>query len=745
MQAADTESSWLPTVTTATRDAAALYIEHGLRVVIVHGIRDDGSCTCGKPGTTCRREKPGKHPSATAWQKQKYETVEAFRDALDARGAPDPANLGIAMGEQPNGDYVLAVDADDAARMAALEAALGPLPVTLTARSGGGNNHRVYSLGMGQDPKRMKNRTGVRLEGEKPTPGVDVKVAGGQIVVCPSLHASGERYSWAVMAPIAELPQRWYDAIADAAPVPEPVTKTRAARPVVNLNDHYVAKVIENAAADISGRGKGERNGVLFSKTCTVLEYCAGAGIAFDRALDELRIAGTSCGLPRGEVDEVLRKAERHVRSSGKTRVPPPSSPRTVPPGRPPEAAVEVPAATDDAWMSELTRGQQGGIKSTFGNVCLILRHEEGFKGRLSYNRMRIAPFIRDRGGDRPLEDADVARIREDIERRWGFSPANEAVIQAILLIASERSFHPLQDYLGGLTWDGEARIARVTAEVLGGSADDALTQRMLRCWFISAAARALAPGCKVDTTLVLVGEQGYRKSTFFSVLGGEWFSDTYVDIRNKDGILQIHAAWLHEWAEIERVTIKTSSSDVKAFLTSARDSVRPPFGRGVLIQPRSSVIVGTTNKAFIDDETGSRRFWPVHVNSLVDVALLAQWRDQLWAEAVAALKAGEVWWLTAGEDAAREDAAEDHMVENTWVVRMADYLADPSRRTTGVTIAEVLVGSLGVDLGRADRGEATRAGKAMRRLGWWSRQETRSGVRVRVHYPRGQIPGCTT
>lgn len=391
--------------------------------------------------------------------------------------------------------------------------------------------------------------------------------------------------------------------------------------------------------------------------------------------------------------------------------------------------------------MSELTRGQQGGIKSTFGNVCLILRHEEGFRARLSYNRMRIAPFIRDGATDRPLEDADVARIREDIERRWGFSPANEAVIQAILLIASERSFHPLQDYLGGLTWDGEARISRVTAEVLGGSSADDLTQRMVRCWFISAVARALSPGCKVDTTLVLVGEQGYRKSTFFATLGGEWFSDTYVDIRNKDGILQIHSAWLHEWAEIERVTIKTSSSDVKAFLTSARDSVRPPFGRGVLIQPRSSVIVGTTNKTFIDDETGSRRFWPVAVSKLVDVALLASWRDQLWAEAVAAYRAGEGWWLTKEEDASREDAADEHMVENPWLERVENYLRDSTRQTSGVSVADILTGALAIDLGRVAHGDLVRVGKVLRRLRWWSRQETRGEARVRIHYPIGTIP----
>jgi len=62
-----------------------------------------------------------------------------------------------------------------------------------------------------------------------------VKVTGGQIVVCPSLHVSGERYSWAVTAPIAELPARWYEAIAEPLAVEEPATRTRT-RPVVSVS-----------------------------------------------------------------------------------------------------------------------------------------------------------------------------------------------------------------------------------------------------------------------------------------------------------------------------------------------------------------------------------------------------------------------------------------------------------------------------------------------------------------------------
>jgi hypothetical protein len=77
----------------------------------------------------------------------------------------------------------------------------------------------------------------------------------------------------------------------------------------------------------------------------------------------------------------------------------------------------------------------------------------------------------------------------------------------------------------------------------------------MVRAWFVSAVARATDPGCKCDTALVLVGEQGARKSTFYRVLAGEWFSDTAVDIENKDAMMQINGAWIYELGEIEHVS----------------------------------------------------------------------------------------------------------------------------------------------------------------------------------------------
>ena len=51
-------------------------------------------------------------------------------------------------------------------------------------------------------------------------PGLDVRTEGGQIVVAPSLHVSGQRYAWTHKLPPADLPH-WLYAL--MVPAPQPV------------------------------------------------------------------------------------------------------------------------------------------------------------------------------------------------------------------------------------------------------------------------------------------------------------------------------------------------------------------------------------------------------------------------------------------------------------------------------------------------------------------------------------------
>jgi predicted P-loop ATPase len=82
-----------------------------------------------------------------------------------------------------------------------------------------------------------------------------------------------------------------------------------------------------------------------------------------------------------------------------------------------------------------------------------------------------------------------------------------------------------------------------------------AYLRAMSRRWLISAVARGLRPGEKVDTVLILEGPQGIRKSTAVEVLAAPWFCDAKIDVTNKDSWALAAQFWMIELAENEAMS----------------------------------------------------------------------------------------------------------------------------------------------------------------------------------------------
>src|SRR3990167_10957807 len=91
------------------------------------------------------------------------------------------------------------------------------------------------------------------------------------------------------------------------------------------------------------------------------------------------------------------------------------------------------------------------------------------------------------------------------------------------------------------------------------------LNRSLVRRLLIAMVARAMKPGCKLDTVLVLVGLQGIGKSTLFRILASPaFFVDSPIDIDKKDALEQLRHAWLIEWAELESLFRARDSTAVK-------------------------------------------------------------------------------------------------------------------------------------------------------------------------------------
>ena len=415
-----------------------------------------------------------------------------------------------------------------------------------------------------------------------------------------------------------------------------------------------------------------------------------------------------------------------------------------------------------------VTGGAPGARPDKYTTLVKLLREDRKLLAALpQFNQVsQSVELVTPSGSAVSLEDVHVSKLREELGKLGtGFSFGKDDVWDALKQIGQmEHSYHPVQQYLNGLTWDGIPRLNDVAKEYLG--AEDDLSAMLLRKWFISAVARALKPGEKVDTVLILVGEQGIRKSTFFKTLGGEWFSDTSLDLHNKDSFGALRGAWIYEWPELETVQRARSQNLVKAFLSSTEDYYRPPYGRTLIRVPRSCVIVGTTNDSqFLTDPTGNRRYHPVEVTvDQIDQSKLAANREQLWAEAVVAYKNDEQWWLNEAEGLLLAEAQSKHVVEHPWTEAVRKYVhggtdayvevngalmpkhnPDGSRAKTPkldfVTTAELLTHALRKPLGHQHKTDEQTMGGVMRGLGW----EHKRRMQDKVQEWGWARPGTTT
>lgn len=393
-----------------------------------------------------------------------------------------------------------------------------------------------------------------------------------------------------------------------------------------------------------------------------------------------------------------------------------------------------VPTESTAAWPRRLARTKEdkngdAEPKATYGNVALVIEHAEFFRD-LRFNE--LTHEIEFNG--RPLDTVMIGQLRAGIEYAYGFAPAPEQLQMALGTHARRNAYHPVREYLTGLQWDRVPRLDTVASAYLG-AADTALNRAYLRKWFISAVARPMKPGCKVDTALVLIGPQGLGKSTFFAALGGPWFSDTEVPLGDKDGLMMLGSAWLYELGEIDGMTRRAEAAAVKRILSTQVDRFRAPYAAAPESVPRGVVIVGSTNETqFLNDPTGSRRFWCVRVPKTIDRSAVARDRDQLWAEAVVAYRAGEPWWLSESEDGARAEDSEVHQADDPWEERILDWIATNPK--TQITVNAVLSG-LCVDTGKRGRAESVRVGQLLRKNGYDTRKnpENTSTGKARVFH----------
>ena len=324
---------------------------------------------------------------------------------------------------------------------------------------------------------------------------------------------------------------------------------------------------------------------------------------------------------------------------------------------------------TDEDWQAALELDRYGCIKDTLNNICTILRHDRNlqpivfnqFKSMLDVTGKLPWPQVKP-----GWNDTDVACAKLYFEKTYGIWSPTKFKDALLAVTSAERLYHPIKEYLATLKWDGVPRLDTLLIDYLGAE-DNPYVRAVTRKTLVAAIARIYRPGIKFDSVLVLNGEQGMGKSTLFSILGREWFSDSLSisDMKDKTAPEKLQGYWLLELSELTGMK-KVDVEVVKSFITRTDDKYRHAYGTTVESHPRSCVIVGTTNSdgGFLRDITGNRRFWPVNVSGH---GKYHPWEledpDQIWAEAIEYYNRGEELFLK-GEIAAAAYAQQREAME---------------------------------------------------------------------------------
>lgn len=388
-------------------------------------------------------------------------------------------------------------------------------------------------------------------------------------------------------------------------------------------------------------------------------------------------------------------------------------------------------------WKSRLKISRTGGVIGNLENIAIALRGDSLWAGAFAEDKfkqqvslMRQSPWENNCTTPVAWHENDTLHLTEWLQQQ-GVPAARINTEDAVKMVASENSFHPVREYFNGLVWDGRARISSWLTYFLGAD-DTPFNQAVGARWLVSAVARVMRPGCKADCMLILEGPQGSYKSSVFRSLAEPWFTDEIADLGSKDAAQQLRGVWIIELAELD-VMSRAESARIKAWVSRSTDRYRPSYGHTVIDFPRQCIFAGTCNRSdYLRDDTGGRRFWPVRIGT-IDIHALRAERDQLWAEALTRFNSGDKWWLHETDLIA--DAVEIQEARRTpdaWEDLIIEWLSDrPNLQET--TSAHIMGDCLGLPKDRWTRADQMRVASALSIAGWRHARVTRNGKRLWV------------
>ena len=344
--------------------------------------------------------------------------------------------------------------------------------------------------------------------------------------------------------------------------------------------------------------------------------------------------------------------------------------------------------------MKELPKGfitKKNGDKShqviQVGDLLGLLQDTYGKE--LELNLMSGEPEL----NRQPIANTSVENFYV-ILSRIGYKINKTPARDGLMTAAQCNSYHPVEDEFHRIELDDSIYpidLDQVATDYLGTS--DPLYDAMLATTLIGLVNRTFHHGCKFDTCLVLTGEEGIRKSTFWKELATEnWFCDTWQN-KDQDLFMAINQTLIYEFAELDGITGVRAQASLKAVLSSATDTYKRPYATGIGKFPRPSILVATSNRCdFLSDPSAiHRRFWVIPLaNKEIDTRKVKQDRERIIKAAIIAYRNGRKPYLKKNLQDESNRRNKNFQAEHPFMDKLSDWVKTRDNFST----EEALIGS---------------------------------------------------
>ena len=214
--------------------------------------------------------------------------------------------------------------------------------------------------------------------------------------------------------------------------------------------------------------------------------------------------------------------------------------------------------------------------------------------------------------------------------------------------------YNPIEEYLYNTgRWDGKDRI-RALADLV--PCHNPHWRELFYRWFLGVAHwRGIDKQHGNNTSPLLVGPQGYRKSTFCRILLPPELRFGYtdsIDFKSKqEAERSLGRFFLINIDEFDQINANQQGF-LKHLLQKPVANLRKPYGTTIQEMRRYASFIGTSNlKDLLTDPSGSRRFICIEVTGPIQTNVTINYH-QLYAQAMHDIMKGERYWLDDTDEA---------------------------------------------------------------------------------------------